>query len=202
MQHRARAVLAVVILLSAGLLTGCFLNIFQTARTVGQGNVALAIGTGVLNMAIGEDNNWMLTPQGRISIGLADNVDLGVRSGGMFSLTSGELGFLGAVGDIKVSLFQDPESFSLALGFGGGYNMGTFGWGLEGSIYLDSNLRFLPIYFVYHPLLPLAGDDGVTILHQLGGGLHLTLSETTRLLIEVDYWQGILSFGISLEILL
>lgn len=201
MKRKGRAVLAIVVLLSAGLLTGCFLNIFQTARTVGQGNVALAIGMGFLNMAIGDDNNWMLTPQGRLSIGLADNVDLGVRSGGMFSLTTGELGFLGAVGDIKVSLLQDPESFSLALGFGGGYNMGTFGWGLEGSIYLDSNLRFLPIYFVYHPLLPLAGD-GLTIFHQLGGGLHLTLSDTTRLLIEVDYWQGIISVGISLEILL
>jgi len=154
-----------------------------------------------LNMVIGDDNNWMLTPQGRISIGLADNVDLGVRSGGMFSFTTGELGFLGAVGDIKVSLFHNPELFSLALGFGGGYSMGMFGWGLEGSVYLDSNVRFLPIYFVYRPLFPLAGD-GVTVLHQLGGGLHLILSETTRLLIEVDYWQGILSFGISLEILL
>lgn len=201
MQHRARAVLAVAILLSAGLLTGCFFNIFQTARTVGQGNVALGIGAAALNMVIGDDNNWMLTPQGRISIGLADNVDLGVRSGGMFSFTTGELGFLGAMGDIKVSLFHDPELLSLALGFGGGYSMGMFGWGLEGSVYLDSNIRILPIYFVYRPLFPLAGD-GVTVLHQLGGGLHLTLSENTRLLIEVDYWQGILSFGISLEILL
>ena len=201
MEHRTRAVLAVAILLSAGLLTGCFFNIFQTARTVGQGNVALGIGAAALNMVIGDDNNWMLTPQGRISIGLADNVDLGVRSGGMFSFTSGELGFLGAVGDIKVSLFHDPELLSLALGFGGGYSMGMFGWGLEGSVYLDSNIWILPIYFVYRPLFPLTGD-GVTVLHQLGGGLHLTLSENTRLLIEVDYWQGILSFGISLEILL
>ncbi len=201
MQHRARAVLAVVILLSAGLLTGCFFNIFQTARTVGQGNVALGIGAAALNMVIGDDNNWMLTPQGRISVGLADNVDLGVRSGGMFSFTSGELGFLGAVGDIKVSLFHDPELLSLALGFGGGYSMGMFGWGLEGSIYLDSNIRLLPIYFVYRPLFPLAGD-GVTVLHQLCGGLHLALSENARLLIEVDYWEGIISVGISLEILL
>ena len=201
MQYRARAVLAVAILLSAGLLTGCFFNIFQTARTVGQGNVALGIGAAALNMVIGDDNNWMLTPQGRISIGLADNVDLGVRSGGMFSFTTGELGFLGVVGDIKVSLFHDPELLSLALGFGGGYSMGMFGWGLEGSVYVDSNIRFLPLYFVYRPLFPLAGD-GVTVLHQLGGGLHLLLSENTRLLIEVDYWQGIVSFGISLDILL
>ena len=201
MQYRARAVLAVAILLSAGLLTGCFFNIFQTARTVGQGNVALGIGAAALNMVIGDDNNWMLTPQGRISIGLADNVDLGVRSGGMFSFTTGELGFLGVVGDIKVSLFHDPELLSLALGFGGGYSMGMFGWGLEGSVYVDSNIRFLPLYFVYRPQFPLAGD-GVTVLHQLGGGLHLLLSENTRLLIEVDYWQGIVSFGISLDILL
>lgn len=201
MKHRSRAVLAVAVLLAAGLLTGCFFNIFQTARTVGQGNVAIGLGAAALNMVVGEDDNWMLTPQGRISIGLADNVDLGVRSGGMFSVSGGGLGFLGAVGDIKVSLFHDPESLSLALGFGGGYSMGMFGWGLEGSIYLDSNLRFLPLYFVYRPMVPLAGD-GVTVLHQLGGGLHLALSPTTRLLIEVDYWQGILSFGISLEVLL
>ena len=195
MQHRSRAVLAVAVLLAAGLLTGCFFNIFQTARTVGQGNVAIGIGAAALNMVVGEDDNWMLTPQGRISIGLADNVDLGVRSGGMFSVSGG------AVGDIKVSLFHDPESLSLALGFGSGYSMGMFEWGLEGSIYLDSNLRFLPLYFVYRPMVPLAGD-GVTVLHQLGGGLHLALSPTTRLLIEVDYWQGILSFGISLEVVL
>lgn len=201
MLTRAKLTAALVLVVAVGLLsTGCFLNVFQTARTLGKGNVALNLGMAAMNIAIGEDNNWMFTPQGRLSVGIADGIDLGVRSGVMFGLDTGELGFLGVVGDIKVSLFAQPEGFALSLGFGGGYSPGMIGWGLEGSIYVDSTLQYLPVYFVYRPLFPLGGD-GFTIQHQLAGGLHLMLSPTTRLLIEVDSWGGLLSAGIGLEIL-
>ena len=198
MKKGMKIVLLGLLLLSLILLTGCFFNIFQTARTVGKGDVALCLGSAAMNLAGEGDYNWIFTPQGRLAIGLADNVDLGVRSGVMIG-ASGEPGFLGVVGDIKIALLQDPESFSLALGFGGGYSPGLLGWGIEGSIYFDSNLRFLPFYFVYRPLLPLAGD-GFAVQHQLAAGLHLDLSEHARILVEIDSWGGLLSGGIALEI--
>jgi hypothetical protein len=201
MRRKAKLIGAVALVVTVGILSaGCFLNVFQTARTLGKGNVALNLGMAAMNIAIGADNNWMFTPQGRLSVGIADGIDLGVRSGVMFGLDTGNLGFLGVVGDIKASLFAQPEGFALAVGFGGGYSPGMVGWGLEASIYVDSTLQYLPVYFVYRPLFPLGGD-GFTIQHQLAGGLHLLLSPTTRLLIEIDSWGGLLSAGIGLEIL-
>ncbi len=181
------------------LLSGCFFNIFQTARTVGQGNVALTLGSGLLNITIGEDTSWVFTPQGMLTVGLADSVDLSVRSGAMIG-ASGEPSFLGVVGDIKVALIQLPDSLSFALGIGGGYSPGLLGWGVEASVYLDSNLRFLPIYFVYRPFMPLNTGEYV-VQNQIAGGLHLMLSPNARILIELDSWAGVLSFGICLSIL-
>ena len=200
MRRRAKRFGALALVVAVGMLsTGCFLNVFQTARTLGQGNVALNLGMAAMNIAIGEDNNWILTPQGRLAVGIADGIDIGVRSGAMFSLDTGNLGFLGVVGDIKASLLAQSEGFALAVGFGGG-SLGTIGWGLEASIYVDSTLQYLPVYFVYRPLFPLGGDE-FTVQHQLAGGLHLMLSPTTRLLIEIDSWSGLWSAGIGLKIL-
>jgi hypothetical protein len=198
---KARLIAVAALLLAVGLLTtGCFFNVFQTARPLGKGNAALNLGLAAMNIAIGEENGWTLTPQGRLAVGITDGVDLGVRSGAMFELDTGNLGFLGVVGDIKVSLFAQPEGFALAVGFGGGYSPGMVGWGLEGSIYVDSTLQYLPLYFVYRPLFPLV-VGGFTVQHQLAGGIHLVLSPTMRLLIEVDLWGGLLSAGIGLEVL-
>jgi len=181
------------------LLSGCFFNIFQTARTVGQGNVALTVGSGALSITVGQDTSWVFTPQAMLTVGLADSVDLSVRSGAMIG-ASGEPGFLGVVGDIKVALIQAPDSLSFALGIGGGYSPGLLGWGVEASVYLDSNLRFLPIYFVYRPFMVLGGEEYV-IQNQFAGGLHLMLSPNARILIELDSWAGLLSAGICLSII-
>ncbi len=198
-RYRLRSLALVGLLLAAVLLSGCYFNIFQTARTIGKGNVALTVGSGVLNLAAPGDYNWIFTPQGRITIGLADNVDIGVQSGMMIGST-GEPSFLGVVGDLKIGLVQDPESLSFAIGVGGGYQPGLLGWGVEASVYLDSNLRFLPIFFVYRPMLLLDADP-LTIIHHLGGGLHLDLSDHARILIEIDSWNGQLGGGICLDII-
>lgn len=199
MKTGGRTVLVTILLASLVLLTGCFFNVFQTARLVGKGNVALTLGMAAMDVPGGGENNWLLTPQGRLAVGLTERVELGVQSGGMFSLRSGELEFLGVVGDARVSLIHEPEELSLAVGLGGGYSIGMLGWGLEGSIYLDSNMRYLPLYFVYRPLLPLEAG-GMKLLHQFAGGLYLPLSEHARLLIEVDSWQGTISAGLGLDI--
>jgi len=65
MKIRARVIAAVVLLLSMVLLTGCFFNIFQTARTVGAGNVALTLGVAVMNLAGEGDYYRVITPQGK-----------------------------------------------------------------------------------------------------------------------------------------
>jgi len=198
-RHRLRSLAIVGLLLAAVLLSGCYFNIFQTARTIGKGNVALTVGSGVVNVVVGESSSLVFTPQARIAVGLSDSVDLGVQSGMMIG-SSGEPSFLGAIGDIKLALVQDPETFSIALGIGGGYSPGLLGWGVEGSIYLDSNIVILPVYVVYRPILPLGGST-LGVIHQFAGGLHLDLSDSARILIEVDSWNGVLGGGISLDII-
>jgi hypothetical protein len=179
-------------------LSGCFFNIFQTAQTVGAGHVALTLGAAAMNMAVGQQNSLVFTPQGRLTVGLSDNVDLGIQSGAMVG-TDGSASFLGAVADLKARLVNINDGFALALGIGGGYSPGLVGWGLEGSVYLDSNIRFLPIYVVYRPLLPLAGST-LTIANQFAVGLALHLSPTARLLLEADWWNGLPSIGAALEV--
>jgi hypothetical protein len=198
-KRRLRSVVIVGLLVVVVLLSGCYFNIFQTARTVGAGKVAISLGSGVVNLVIGESSSLIFTPQARLTVGLSDSVDLGVQSGFMIG-ASGEPGFLGVIGDIKMALVQDPETFSIALGIGGGYSPGLLGWGVEGSVYLDSNIAFLPIYAVYRPILPLGGET-LGVIHQFAGGLHLDLSDSIRILIEVDSWSGVLGGGISLDII-
>jgi len=200
MRKKTRATLALAVVASVVLLSGCYFSVFQTARTVGAGNVAFTLGAAVMNLAGDGETNWLLTPQGRLAVGLAPNVDFGIRSGMGLNLGTGNVGFLGAVGDLKFALFQQPDSFALALGFGGGYSTGLVGWGLEASLYFESTVRYLPIYVVYRPLLPLTGEP-LGLIHQLAGGLYLALSPNARLLVELDSWNGLLSGGVALEIL-
>ena len=197
--RRLRLIAIVGLLLVVVLLSGCYFNIFQTARTVGAGKVAISVGSGVVNLVIGESSSLIFTPQARLTVGLSDNFDLGVQSGLMIG-SSGSPSFLGAIGDIKMALVQDPETFSIALGIGGGYSPGLLGWGVDLSVYLDSNIVFLPIYAVYRPILPLSGTT-LSVIHQFAGGLHLDLSDSARILIEVDSWNGVLGGGISLDIM-
>ena len=200
MQKRLALVLALAVLVGT-LCTGCLFNIFQTARTIGAGNVAFTLGTGFFTIDVEEETSAYVTPQARLAVGLADGIDLGLQSGAMVAVPGGDPGWLGLVGDLKFSLFDEPESFALALGFGGGYSvefLGT-GWGAFGEIFLDSNLRVLPIFFAYQPGIPIGGDSFV-LLHHFAGGLKLKLSEQTRLLVQADYRGGLLSFGLALEV--
>jgi len=198
-KRRLRSMVIVGLLVAVVLLSGCYFNIFQTARTVGAGKVAISVGSGVVTIQVGQDSSLIFTPQARLTVGLLDNVDLGVQSGLMIG-ASGSPGFLGAIGDIKLALLQDPETFSLAVGIGGGYSPGLLGWGVDLSVYLDSNIVFLPIYAVYRPILPLSGTT-LGVINQFAGGLHLDLSDSARILIEVDSWNGVLGGGISLDII-
>lgn len=202
MKTSVRVVLVVGLLISAFLLSGCFFNVFQTARTLGRGDMVLTLGMGLMNLEVvalgGGGSNPILTPQARLAAGISDGVELGLQSGIMISPAGGQPGFLGVVADLKVSLFDEPGAFALAVGFGGGWSLPMAGWGVQGSVYLDSNLRVLPVYFVYRPIFPLAGEE-LSVWHQFAAGLHLRLSDTARLLLEADNLSGIWSIGLGLE---
>jgi len=199
MRTRIRIVLAVGVVAAAVFMNGCLFNLFQTAKLVGAGNVALTIGAGLMDISIDETNLWTVAPQARLTFGLSDVVDLGFQTGVMLSLADGTPSWMGAIGDLKFSLFADPEAFSLSLGFGGGYGVEFLGWGLFGEVLFDSNLKVLPIFIVYQPTIPLAGGEFV-IWHHLAGGLKLTISETTRLLLQVDFRAPLISFGFAVDI--
>lgn len=198
MKHAMRLVGVAGVLVLLVVLSGCFFNVFQTAQTVGAGNVALTLGAAAMNIAVQQQNSLVFTPQGRLAVGLTDNLDLGIQSGAMVG-TDGSASFLGAIADLKARIVNIDNGFALALGVGGGYSPGLVGWGIEGSVYLDSNLRFLPLYVVYRPLLPLGGGQ-LTIANQVAVGLYLRLSSSARLLLEADWWNGLPSVGAALEV--
>lgn len=198
MNRRVRIALAVGLL--AGVLltsTGCLFNLFQTARMLGGGNVALTIGTGLMDIALDEGPNWNLTPQARIAVGLSDVVDLGFQTGALVPLSTGDFGWMGAKGDLKFSIFDDPASFSLAMGIGGGYALEFLDWGLFGEVLFTVNT--FPIFLAYQPTIPLGGE-GFALLHHVAGGLALSISEKATVLLVVDYRDGLFSFGIALEV--
>ncbi len=199
MKNKARWLVVGVLLGTMLLLSGCFFNIFQTAETIGKGNVGLTIGTGAMQVTVHNSSNWLFTPQARLTLGLADNVDLGIQTGALASLGGGSPAWLGAEGDLKFGLFNEPDAFALAVGFGGGYTFVMNGWGAFGEVLLNSNLRILPIFFAYRPMVSFSSDK-FNILHQLAGGLRLRLSPQSALYLQVDSLGGMISFGFGLQI--
>ncbi|MDD4903118.1 MAG: hypothetical protein PHX77_01285 [Candidatus Bipolaricaulis sp.] len=206
MRMRIRTI-AVVGLAGAVLLcsTGCLFNLFQTARTVGAGNIGLAFGSGIYALTIDSDTSYFLTPQARLAIGIAQGVDLGFQTGLMISLEGGDPGWLGAIGDVKFALLDQPGAAAIAVGLGGGYSLEAIGWEVFGELFFESNFRYLPVFLTYQPALCLTSG---AMAHHLTGGLKLAISPQARVLIQVD-WQPVLgvlfggvSYGIAFEILL
>lgn len=200
MQRYVRRIVCLGLVSATLLLSGCLFNIFQTARLVRSGDVALVVGTGLLNISVDDEEPlWTATPQARVTFGLSDRVNLGLQTGVAVPLTSGSVGWMGASGDVKFSIFDDPHSFSLAAGVGAGSNIELLGWGVFGEVFLDSNLRALPIFIVYQPTVPLAGEN-LAVWHHLAVGLKLRLSERARFLLQVDLRAPLLSFGFAVDI--
>jgi hypothetical protein len=193
------------ILTVAGLLacvlvtsTGCLFNLFQTARMLGAGNVAFTFGAGLMDILPDGDPSWNLTPQARLAFGLSDKVDLGMQTGALVPLSTGDFGWMGAKADLKFSVIDDPETFSLAMGFGAGYGLEFLNWGVFGEVLFSVNST-LPLFFAYQPTIPLQ-SGGFAIWHHVAGGLALPISDTTTLLLIVDYRNPMFSFGLALEI--
>lgn len=185
-------------LLPVVLLTGCLLNTFQTARMVSSGDFSYLLGAGVMDIGINETSHWILTPQARITFGLSDTANLSLQTGAVLPLSGGDLGWLGARGDVKFSIVNDPERLSLAVGVGGGYGLHFVGWGLFGEVFLDLNR--IPLFVAYHPTLVLGAEDW-GVWHDLAIGVAIPLSTRLRLLVEIDTRSfALLSYGLGLEV--
>jgi hypothetical protein len=198
MQRTLRTLMILGLIAPTLLLGGCLFNMFQTARMVQSGDMSILIGSGLMDISIDEDPAWTLTPQARLAFGLSDTINLGLHTGALIPLSTGDPGWLGVLGDVKFSLVDDPESVSLALGFGGGYGIHFIGWGVFGAVYFDLNV--FPLFLAYQPTIPLNGE-GFAVWHDVAMGLALPLSETARLLIQVDTRNlGLFSYGIGFEI--
>jgi hypothetical protein len=198
MQRTLRTLMILGLIAPTLLLGGCLFNMFQTARMVQSGDMSILIGSGLMDISIDEDPAWTLTPQARLAFGLSDTINLGLHTGALIPLSTGDPGWLGVLGDVKFSLVDDPESVSLALGFGGGYGIHFIGWGVFGAVYFDLNV--FPLFLAYQPTIPLNGE-GFAVWHDVAIGLALPLSETARLLIQVDTRNlGLFSYGIGFEI--
>ncbi len=199
MKRRLRILLAVGVVVPMILLSGCLFNVFQTAKMVQSGDMSILIGSGILNIT-GDPSNpaWTVSPQARMEFGLSNVVNLGLQTGALIPLSSGQPGWMGVAGDLKFALVNDPQSISLAAGFGGGNGVHFLGWGVFGEVYLDLNV--FPLFFAYQPIIPLSGDTFV-VWHDVAVGLALPLSDKARLLFEVDTRNlSLFSYGIGFEI--
>ncbi len=107
------------ILLVPLLLGGCYLNIFQTARTLDQGEVLFGLGVGMTTVTAGESTGLFYSPQAQLGLGLANGLQLTLQAGALATIGDGSaFQFGGAAGELKTRLFDEPDAFALALGLG------------------------------------------------------------------------------------
>jgi hypothetical protein len=199
MKRTFRVFLAVGVVVPMILLSGCLFNAFQTAKMLQSGDMSVVIGTGLMDLSVVEGSAWALSPQARLNFGLSDTVNLGLHTGALVSLASGEPAWLGVAADLKFSFVNNPESISLSGGFGASYGMVSVGLGVFGEFFLDLNV--FPLFFAYKPMIPFGGE-GFTVIHDMSIGMPLVLSETARLILQVDIRNLalFLSYGIGFEI--
>lgn len=179
---------------------GCYMGHMSTARTVGDGKVGLtgavtyipwdSVLKDIEGISVEGDTTFgALQLQGRVDFGLNDKLDFGVVTGAGFMFVPY---WTGTELELKYALINDPESVGLSVGA----TTGITNWGLTAgaSLYFDSNLSFLPIYFSVRPQYALStqtntdNDDIETkegyFLLNFAVGLHFDLSPTIRLLVE------------------
>ena len=188
--------------------TGCLFNLLQTARTVGVGNTAFTVGLGAI---LNAEYIAYLTPQGRLAIGLAQGVDLGLQSGLRIGMgpAAGDVKFLGAAADLKFSLVEEPHLL-LAADVGGGYSHNAYrdknGWGLSASAYCEPLLPGVSSASCcagYRLHLPLEAnwEYEKPVRHQMAFSLSLPLGPGMRLIVEVGVlpFENLYSFALGLE---
>lgn len=201
--RRGGWILAVVLVVAAS-ATAYGFNLFETAGPVGAQQVAMTFGFGLGTTEFSPAGVWFLAPQGRLTIGLMEGLDLGVQSGWTTEIGATTVHWLGTLVDVKIASIHVPDMYTLAWGAGGGYGLDLLGdgWGVFWQILFESHSRFLPIFVTYRSLLPFDGMAGGSIAFEgyIAGGLRLPLAPIAQLLLVVDVHGGLASIGLGLEI--
>ncbi len=194
---RLRHVVLTISLLAL-LFTGCLMDHMTTARPVGADKVAMTAAWGYA---------WIPGLfQAGVDIGLSERLDLGFTTGVIIAFwgDSADVYWSGINARIKYALADDPDSVTLAVGGSveisnpGAAEMQSISAG--GSIYIDSNIPFIPLFLSTHPTHLWSLHSEHSSFHlKLAGGLHFDLSDTVRLIIggstEIDFSSPDHSFG-------
>jgi len=179
-------------------------NLFETAGPIGEQVVALTFGFGLATTEIGAGGTWRLVPQGRLTIGLLEGLDLGIQSGWSAEIGTGTAEWLGTLVDVKITSAHVPDMYTLAWGAGGGFGLDFLGngWGVFLQLLFESHSPFLPAFVTYRSILPLDTITGGSIEFKgyIAGGLRLRLAPIARLLLVIDVYDGSASLGLGLEI--
>ncbi len=200
-----KRVLILAFVLAVGWPTGGFaFNLFETAEPIGEQVVGLTFGFGLATTELGAGGTWYVVPQGRLTIGLLEGLDLGVQSGWSTEIGTGTAEWLGTLVDVKITSAHVPDMYTVAWGVGGGFGLDFFGngWGVFLQLLFESHAPLLPVFVTYRSILPFDAitAGSVELKGYVAGGLRLRLAPIARLLLVVDVYQGSASLGVGLEI--
>ncbi len=209
-----RRAISIVVLVTI-LFCGCYFGIMETARPAGEGEFHLNVGynmeipaergkavevTAAQEPFIGfeaqEDGTEGDTDffngifQARLDYGLSERLTVAARAGWTKPLAEESPGSLGVVGTLKWGFVTDPEGFSAAVSFGGGYT--ALGPVVEGTVFMDYFFitGLFGVYAAFRPYYVYT-DDGLEGEYQLAFG-EVVYFGNTLLLAEV-----LVEFGTS-----
>ena len=202
---RKRCLILVFVLATACSVEACAFNVLETAGAIGEEVVALTFGIGVATTELSAGGTWYLVPQGRLTIGLLEGLDIGIQGG--WKQPGGEAGatdWLGILIDVKITSAHVPDTYTVAWGAGGGFGLDFLGngWGAFLQLLFESHAPLLPVYVTYRSILPLDAITAGSIEFEgyIAGGFHLRLASIARLLLVVDVYQGSASVGLGFEV--
>jgi len=203
MRTGTRVAVALILLVAGTAGSVGAMNLIQTARLNEAGRVSFTFGGGLVRQ---EDPSmvWFLTPQVRVAIGVSDGINLAFQSGVLTPLGSADPGWLGVHVDARLRITEVPGSYTLSWGVGGGYGLDFFGegWGIFGELLFESQSRSFPIFVSYRGVLRFDDMEELHLRPHWSGGVHLRLAPLARLLLVMDSFDGTLTLGLGLEIML
>jgi hypothetical protein len=188
----SRAVGVLLALSLCGGVTGCLLNVFQTADTVERGEFVFWSGVGArLNPTLRYEG---LAAQLHVRYGLSANVDVGAGSG-LYVSRDLTVSFLGVLGDLRYQLNASP-AISLGL-MSGDFPFGEVLSG--GALYASWSFGSVTPYGIYR-LWVLLPEGQLTFSHQATLGVEIFNRPKLPAIFEMTWRDGQFLAGFALRL--